>query len=81
MIARLDGTMSLATAEIVRRRVSRGPGATTAQRAEAKIRARFPVYAGLPLPVVLSLRPPIDIAADLATRLALGTPTDERTTR
>lgn len=57
-------------AEIVRRQVSRGPGGTTAQRAEAKIRARFSVYvyAGLPLPVVLTLRPPIDIATELAMR-------------
>lgn len=57
--------------EIVRRQVSRGRGATTAERAEAKIRARFPVYAGLPLPVVLTLRPPIDVATELAMRLGV----------
>jgi shikimate kinase len=61
-------------AEIVRRQVSRGPGAMSAQRAEAKIRARFPVYAGLPLPVVLTLRPPSDVATELAARLSACAP-------
>jgi shikimate kinase len=68
-------------AEIVRRQVRRGPGTTTAERAEAKIRARFPVYAGLPLPIVTTLRPPSDIATELATRLAAHAPPRHLTRR
>jgi hypothetical protein len=52
----------------------RASGATTAERAEAKIRARFPVYAGLPFPVVLTMRPPNAVAAQLAMRLSESAP-------
>lgn len=59
-------------AETVRRQVGRGPGRTTAARAEAKIRERFALYMGLPARKVTTGQPPEAVAAEIAAGLAGG---------
>lgn len=54
----------------VRRQVGRGAGRTTAARAEAKIRERFPIYAALPARKVATASPPAVVAAEVAAALA-----------
>lgn len=64
-------------AETVRRQVGRGAGRTTAARAEAKIRERFALYAGLPARKVTTGRAPGAVAAEIAALLGAG-PAAER---
>ena len=52
--------------ETVRRQVSRGAGRTTAVRAEAKIRERFPLYGTLSARKVATARPPGAVAVEIA---------------
>jgi shikimate kinase len=57
-------------AETVRRQVTRGAGRTTAARADAKIRERFPLYVALPALKVATARPPEAVAADIAALIS-----------
>jgi shikimate kinase len=60
-------------AETVRRQVSRGAGRSTPEHAEAKIRARFAVYAALAAPTVATAQPPALVAAEIAALLGGAT--------
>lgn len=56
-------------AETVRRQVARALTRRAASREEVVIRERFAIYASLPARKVETMRPPADVAAEIAARL------------
>lgn len=62
-------------AETIHRQTRRGAGRTTAARAEAKTRERFAAYVALGPAIITTMRRPIDVASDIASRLPeIGAP-------
>ncbi|HKG92769.1 MAG TPA: shikimate kinase [Gemmatimonadaceae bacterium] len=59
-------------AEIVRRQLARPIRRRSAAREERVIRERFGLYLALPAPKIATMRPPADVAAEIAARLSRG---------